>query len=42
MFNETDEAINKLVAAFNHNIIPILCVGEALNQEKTVKQKTSN
>ena len=35
MFNETDEAINKkLVAAFNHNIIPILCVGEALNQRE--------
>lgn len=32
-FNETDETINKkLHAAFNHGIIPILCVGEVLEE----------
>lgn len=31
-FNETEDAINKkLHTAFRHNLIPILCVGEALS-----------
>ena len=35
MFGETDEAIaKKLPAAFNHNITPILCVGEHLNERE--------
>lgn len=45
-FNETDETVNKkLKAALNHNIRPILCVGESLverqsgNEEKIVKSQ---
>jgi len=35
MFNETDEAINKKAhAAFAHEIIPIICVGESLEQRE--------
>ena len=35
MFNETDEACNKkLHAAFAHNLTPILCVGEQLEQRE--------
>lgn len=35
-FNETDETVNKkLITAFKHNIIPILCVGEALKERET-------
>lgn len=31
MFNETDETVNKKVhAAFKHNLLPIVCVGESL------------
>lgn len=34
-FNETDEAVNrKLKAAFAHNLIPILCVGETLEERE--------
>ncbi|MDK2827326.1 MAG: triosephosphate isomerase [Clostridium butyricum] len=34
-FNETDEALNKKVkAAFAHNITPILCCGETLEQRE--------
>nr|WP_238943255.1 triose-phosphate isomerase [Planococcus beijingensis] len=34
-FNETDESANKKVkAAFNHGLIPILCVGETLEQRE--------
>lgn len=34
-FNETDEALNKKVkTAFSHNIIPILCCGETLEQRE--------
>ncbi|MDP4177686.1 MAG: triose-phosphate isomerase [Bacillota bacterium] len=34
-FNETDETVNKkLKAAFAHNIIPILCVGETLEERE--------
>lgn len=37
-FNETDETVNKkLHTAFTHNIIPILCVGEVLEQRDTGK-----
>ena len=35
MFNETDESCNKkLHAAFAHNLVPILCVGEYLEQRE--------
>lgn len=35
-FNETDEALNKKVkAAFAHNITPILCCGETLEQRES-------
>lgn len=35
MFNETDESVNKkLKSAFQHNLIPILCVGETLEQRE--------
>ena len=34
-FNETDEALNKKVkAAFAHNLIPMLCCGETLEQRE--------
>lgn len=34
-FNETDYTVNKkLKAAFNHNIVPILCVGESLEERE--------
>lgn len=34
-FNETDETINKkLKTAFEHQIVPILCVGESLQQRE--------
>jgi triosephosphate isomerase len=34
-FNETDEALNKKVkVAFAHNLIPILCCGESLEQRE--------
>ncbi|HEY5562543.1 MAG TPA: triose-phosphate isomerase [Clostridiaceae bacterium] len=34
-FNETDYTVNKkLKAAFSHNLIPILCVGEALKERE--------
>ncbi len=36
MFNETDEAVNKKVAAaFTHHLIPIVCVGETLAQRES-------
>ena len=35
-FNETDETVNKkLKAAYAHSIIPILCVGETLEQRES-------
>ncbi|MFJ7848172.1 triose-phosphate isomerase [Peribacillus sp. NPDC097206] len=35
MFNETDEAVNKKVhAAFKHNLTPIVCCGETLEQRE--------
>ena len=34
-FAETDEAVNKkLKSAFNHNLTPILCIGETLKQRE--------
>jgi triosephosphate isomerase len=34
-FNETDETVNKkLKAAYNHSIIPILCIGETLSDRE--------
>ncbi|ARK24135.1 triose-phosphate isomerase [Sporosarcina sp. P37] len=34
-FNETDDTVNKKVlAAFNHNLVPIVCVGETLEQRE--------
>lgn len=48
-FNETDETVNKkLKAALKHNIRPILCVGETLEQrecgveKETVKNQITN
>ena len=40
-FNETDETVNKkLKAAYNHNIIPILCIGETLeDREGNITEK---
>ena len=38
MFNETDETVNKkLHTAFNHGLVPILCVGEYLEERETGK-----
>ena len=38
-FNETDETANKkLITAFRHNIIPILCVGEVLEEREAGKE----
>lgn len=35
-FNETDETVNKkLKAAFSNSLIPILCVGESLNERES-------
>lgn len=35
MFNETDESVNKKVlAAFKHGLIPIICCGETLEQRE--------
>jgi len=35
MFNETDETVNqKTLAAFKHNLIPIVCCGETLDQRE--------
>lgn len=35
MFNETDETVNKkTLAAFNYNLIPIVCCGETLEQRE--------
>lgn len=35
-FNETDESVNKkLKAAFAHNLVPILCVGESLSERES-------
>ncbi|WP_426348472.1 triose-phosphate isomerase [Alloiococcus sp. CFN-8] len=37
-FNETDETVNKkLKKAFDHNLIPILCVGESLEEREANK-----
>ncbi|GAA0446491.1 MAG: triose-phosphate isomerase [Bacillota bacterium] len=34
-YNETDETVNKKVhAAFNHHLVPIVCVGETLEQRE--------
>lgn len=36
MFNETDEAVNKkTLAAFKHNLTPIVCCGETLEQRES-------
>ena len=38
MFNETDETVNKkLHAAFSHGLVPILCVGEYLEDRESGK-----
>ncbi len=38
MFNETDETVNKKVhAAFKHDLTPIMCVGETLEQRESDK-----
>lgn len=36
MFNETDESVNqKVLAAFKHHLIPIVCCGETLEQRES-------
>jgi triosephosphate isomerase len=38
LFTETDEAVNKKVhAAFNHRLLPIVCVGETLEQREGIQ-----
>ena len=38
IFNENDETINKKIkAALNHNLIPILCIGETLEEREADK-----
>lgn len=40
LFNETDEAVNKKThAAFNHGLVPIVCVGETLEQRENNETK---
>jgi triosephosphate isomerase (TIM) len=40
MFAETDETVNKKVhAAFAHNLVPIVCVGETLEQREANQTK---
>ena len=40
MFNETDESVNKKVhAAFHHGLVPIVCVGETLEQREANEWK---
>ena len=35
MFNETDETVNKkAISAFSHDLTPIICVGETLEQRE--------
>lgn len=37
-FNETDETVNKKVhAAFNHHLVPMICVGESLEQREAME-----
>ena len=39
-FNETDESVNKKIkAAINHELVPILCVGETLEERENGKAK---
>ncbi len=39
-YNETDETVNKkIITAFAHKILPILCVGETLEQNESGKTK---
>lgn len=39
-FNETDEIVNKKIkAALNHEIKPILCIGETLDERESNKQE---
>ncbi|MCP3741582.1 triose-phosphate isomerase [Rossellomorea sp. BNER] len=41
MFNETDESVNKkTLAAFKHNLTPIVCVGETLDQREAEQTKS--
>ncbi|KUP05191.1 triosephosphate isomerase [Bacillus coahuilensis p1.1.43] len=40
MFNETDESVNKkTLAAFKHNLVPIVCVGESLEEREANETK---
>ncbi|REJ13911.1 MAG: triose-phosphate isomerase [Caldibacillus debilis] len=40
MFNETDESVNKKMhAAFKHSLVPIVCVGETLEQREKGETK---
>lgn len=39
-FNETDETVNKkVVSALSHDLLPILCVGETLEERESNKEK---
>jgi triosephosphate isomerase (TIM) len=41
MFNETDETVNKKIhSALKHQLIPIVCVGETLEQRENNETKT--
>ena len=41
-FNETDDTVNKkLISAINHDIKPILCVGETLEQREKKEQEST-
>ncbi|KIL43775.1 triose-phosphate isomerase [Jeotgalibacillus campisalis] len=41
LFNETDESVNKKThAAFSHGLVPIVCVGETLEQRENDETKT--
>ena len=43
MFDETDETVNKKVhAAFKYNLVPIVCVGETLEQREAGQTKQSS
>ncbi|GAA0318019.1 triose-phosphate isomerase [Bacillus carboniphilus] len=40
LFNETDETVNKKVlSAYKHNLVPIICVGETLEQRENGETK---
>lgn len=39
-FNETDETVNKkVISALNHNLLPIVCCGETLEERESNREK---